>query len=77
MVKTIKIKHYLLILGAVCLMNSDLSKFLTNMDVGTKVKKWDATYIEMIKKGYAYVVPRIYYFRVCLNFENRHRKHKL
>ena len=47
------------------------------MDVGTKVKKWDATYIEMIKKGYAYVVPRIYYFRVCLNFENRHRKHKL
>lgn len=56
MVKTIKIKHYLLILGAVCLINSDLSTFLTNMDVGTKVKKWDATYIEIIKKG----MPMLY-----------------
>lgn len=38
------------------LMPSGFSKFSTNMDVGTKVKKWDATYIdsEIIKKGYAY-----------------------
>jgi hypothetical protein len=38
------------------LMPSGFSKFSTNMDVGTKVKKWDAKYIdsEIIKKGYAY-----------------------
>ncbi|MCP1385027.1 hypothetical protein [Runella salmonicolor] len=38
------------------LMPSGLSKLSTNMDVGTKVKKWDAQYIdsEIIKKGYAY-----------------------
>jgi len=38
------------------LMPSGFSKFSTNMDAGTKVKKWDAKYIdsEIIKKGYAY-----------------------
>ncbi len=38
------------------LMPSGYSKLSTNMDVGTKVKKWDAKYIdsEIIKKGYAY-----------------------
>lgn len=41
---------------AMYLMPSGFSKFSTNMDVGTKVKKWDAKYIdsEIIKKGYAY-----------------------
>lgn len=38
------------------LMPSGFSKFSTKMDVGTKVKKWDAKYIdsEIIMKGYAY-----------------------
>ncbi|MDF7820285.1 hypothetical protein P1X15_21875 [Runella sp. MFBS21] len=38
------------------LMPSGFSKLSTNMDVSTKVKKWDAQYIdsEIIKKGYAY-----------------------
>lgn len=38
------------------LMPSGYSRLSTNMDVGTKVKKWDAKYIdsEIIKKGYAY-----------------------
>jgi hypothetical protein len=41
---------------AMYLMPSGFSKLSTNMDVGTKVKKWDAKYIdsEIIKKGYAY-----------------------
>lgn len=38
------------------LMPSGYSKLSTNMDVGTKVQKWDAKYIDsdIIKKGYAY-----------------------
>ncbi|WP_428666924.1 hypothetical protein [Runella sp.] len=38
------------------LMPSGYSRLSTNMDVGNKVKKWDAKYIdnEIIKKGYAY-----------------------
>lgn len=38
------------------LMPSGYSKLSTNLDVGTKIKKWDAQYIdsEIIKKGYAY-----------------------
>ncbi len=41
---------------AMYLMPSGFSKLSTNMDVATKVKKWDAKYIdsEIIKKGYAY-----------------------
>ncbi|MCU0340918.1 MAG: hypothetical protein MUE30_13620 [Spirosomaceae bacterium] len=41
---------------AMYLMPSGYSKLSTSLDVGTKVKKWDAKYIDsdIIKKGYAY-----------------------